>query len=396
MQQTMEQHRQQLLKRSATVLDMAITRPEKPPLIPAQQAAAVVAAQGGGGYAAPATSARPAYTIENMPIDVMTVAPEQPPLPGSQTIMVLPQEPVTPQLPNTTYTIPDPDRPTPQIIDMPGGLQTVTADPASEPITTEEAMNSGNNTGMPTGALLSVPVVAAAIQLARRPGRNGSAGRQQLDEMGVSIDGEILDPEKARIAGLIDAQGDIIEGTVNRPQIAQTRALPAPDGIEAISEGADDSSSTRTDQSTGAARRASRTGAIPDEAAAPDVADTAPARPAAPVAGDEASRPIATEDIIPQTDAARGGNSAVRLPEGFMPTNSMPPATAVDQRTIAARKTEADVRLDRATGDVWAQQPDGTWSVRRGSGRMQPMASPDHPSNQAWRAARQALKRAIR
>lgn len=290
------------------------------------------------------------------------VRPQKPPLvsgraPSPVTVGGAPATSVRPQprapQPTTRPNIPS-GQSTPE-------TTTVTDDPASVPITEQEVLDT--TAPMPiepvleTGevhssdALLTGAALAAALGLRRLNQRQSG---QTDDSMAIAESNtETLD--RALEAGTItEEQYNSIDPATG-------------DGVDAVSEGAD---------GTGASERVSQTATPSAEA-------------------DDATRPIATDDIISQTDAASSGNSTVTLPGGFMATDQVPPNTAIDQRSPAARRTEADVRIDRATGDVWAQQPDGSWSVRRGSGQMQPTASYDHPSNAAWRAAREAL-RAIR
>lgn len=281
---------------------MAITRPDKPPLVGAPAAAAppprvVVPVDVQTGQ-----PVGPAYTMEDMPIDVMTEAPTQPPTPVVNDVVHLPNDPAVPRGPGMSGPPAENSRGSggPAMVAGPDNRMAVVVqeDPATMPIDdvmpTQTRPNGrnperepidlideseGEDDGMGAGtlaALVAAGVVTAA-QL-RRMARTGTTGDPQVDAQ----------VRQAR-------EGGSNGGNANRPATGDTGGEP---------------DNTGRTQVTG-----------PDAAGdAPAVDTTAPQQPAAPTTRpatpDAADAPVTTDDVM---SGVTDGRPSVTPIEGAPP-----------------------------------------------------------------------------
>lgn len=265
---------------------MAITRPDKPPLVGAPPQAApppprvVVPVDVQTGQ-----PAGPAYTMEDMPIDVMTTAPAQPPMPVVNDVVHLPNDPAVPAGPgmsgpprenmrgsggpamvagpDNTAAVVMPQDPATMPIDnpMPATRTQPTETPPIDLIDESESEDEGGGIGGGAIAALVAAGVVTAAQL-RRMARTGTTGDPQVDQ-------EVR-----------NAREQVRTGTRGRTNNAGT-------GGDASGQTPD----TGGTQGTRARRTANRAAPVTEATEQPAAPDTGPA--ASP---DEA--PVTTDDVM--------------------------------------------------------------------------------------------------
>ena len=311
---------------------MAIVRPEKPPLLPAQQAVMVAAAQGSAS----------GYTPENMPIDVMTQAPAQPQAPvvvTAQPIPAMPADPATPNLPVTDQRV------GPQGADPYAGEQAVVVgDPANAAITTEEVMSDGEGGIDPTGAAVAALVATGVLTAAmrRRMSRTGTTGDPVVDD-------------QVRAAREADARGGIDNIDGSETDGGRSATGDTPDTGRAQGTGPVDGSNA-----------APATSQTPQQPAAPDAAN-------GPATGDPATSAIGTDDVMPPTDNNMSKMTVIDGEPPNLPTNfegNLHSTTNSADRTITS----------------YVRNPQGQWY----------MLDPIQATPQAMRAQREVIYNALR